>query len=310
MDFTHLHVHTEYSLLDGAASVDKLIKKAKSMNMSALAITDHGAMYGVIDFYKTAVAQGIKPIIGCEVYTAPRTRFDKQHEYDSSLSHLVLLAKNNNGYQNLIKLVSDAFIEGFYYKPRVDAELLERYSGDLICLSACLAGEIPKLLLAGDYEGAKKKALWYQSIYGKENYYIEIQDHGIDEQKRLNPMLIKLAGEIGAGLVATNDLHYIEKTDAPYQDVLMCIQMGKKVDETDRMKFATDEFYLKSAEQMSELFSYAPSAIENTRKIADMCNVTFDFDRTYLPRYDVPGLKNVIIPCRSRRRNGLNTSSA
>lgn len=288
IDFTHLHVHTEYSLLDGAAAVDKLIKKAKSMNMSAIAMTDHGAMYGAIDFYKTAISEGIKPIIGCEVYTSPRTRFDKQHEYDSDISHLVLLAKNNNGYQNLIKLVSDAFIDGFYYKPRVDEELLKKYSEDLICLSACLAGEIPKLLLAGNYEGAKNKALWYQSIYGKENYFIELQDHGIDEQKRILPMLIKLADEIGAGLVATNDIHYIEKSDAPYQDVLMCIQMAKKVEDTDRMKFATDEFYLKSGTQMNELFSYAPSAIINTKKIADMCNVSFDFDKTYLPRYDVP----------------------
>lgn len=289
VDFTHLHVHTEYSLLDGAASIDKLIKKAKSMNMSALAITDHGVMYGVIDFYKAAVAEGVKPIIGCEVYVAPRTRFDKQHEYDSDLSHLVLLAKNNAGYKNLIKLVSEASIEGFYYRPRVDHELLRQYSGDIICLSACLAGEIPKLLLAGDYAGAKERALLYQDIYGKENYYIEIQDHGIEEQKRSNPMLIKLADEIGAGLVATNDLHYIEKSDAPYQDVLMCIQMGKKVDDTDRMKFSTDEFYLKSGVQMQELFSYAPSAIENTRKIADQCNVTFDFNKTYLPQFAVPG---------------------
>lgn len=288
VDFTHLHVHTEYSLLDGAAAVDKLVKKAKSMNMHALAITDHGVMYGVIDFYKAAIAEGIKPIIGCEVYVAPRTRFDKQHEYDSDLSHLVLLAKNNNGYKNLIKLVSDASIEGFYYRPRVDHDLLRQYSEDLICLSACLAGEIPKLLLAGDYAGAKQRAELYQDIYGKENYFIEIQDHGLEEQKRSNPMLIKLADEIGAGLVATNDLHYIEKTDAPYQDVLMCIQMGKKVDDTDRMKFGTDEFYLKSGVQMQELFSYAPEAIANTRKIADLCNVTFDFDKTYLPHYDVP----------------------
>ena len=288
VEFTHLHVHTEYSLLDGAAPVDKLVKKAKSMNMRALAITDHGVMYGVIDFYKAAVAEGIKPIIGCEVYVAPRTRFDKQHEYDSDLSHLVLLAKDNDGYHNLIKLVSDASIEGFYYRPRVDHDLLRRYSGGLVCLSACLAGEIPKLLLAGDYAGAKERALLYQDIYGKENYFIEIQDHGLDEQKRTNPMLVKLAHEIGAGLVATNDSHYIEKTDAPYQDVLMCIQMGKTVDDPDRMKFGSDEFYLKSGVQMQELFPYAPEAITNTNKIADMCNVTFDFDKTYLPHFDVP----------------------
>lgn len=305
VDFTHLHIHTEYSLLDGAASVPKLVKRAKELGMDALAITDHGVMYGVIDFYKAAVAEGIKPIIGCEVYIAPRTRFDKQHEYDTDISHLILLAKNSKGYQNLIKIVSDAYVDGFYYKPRADKELLKRYSDGLICLSACLAGEIPKLLLAGDYEGAKSKALWYQSLFGRENYFIELQDHGIAEQKRLNPMLIKLADDIGAPLVATNDMHYINKSDAPYQDVLMCIQTGKLVDDDDRMKFSSDEFYLKSGEQMSELFSYAPSAIENTRKIADMCNVTFDFDKTYLPRFDVPDGKDAALYLRELCEQGI-----
>lgn len=286
--FTHLHVHTEYSLLDGAAPVKKLVHRAKQMHMPAIAITDHGVMYGAVDFYKAAVEEGIKPIIGCEVYTAPRTRFDKQHGLDSDLSHLVLLAKNNHGYENLIAMVSKASIEGFYYRPRVDWELLESYHEDLICLSACLAGGIPKLLVAGEYEEAKALATRYKTLFGAENYYIELQDHGLADQKRILPMLIKLARELGLGLVATNDIHYIDKADATYQDVLMCIQMGKTVDDPDRMKFETDEFYLKSGAAMQELFSYIPEAITNTNKIAEQCNVTFDFSTLHLPAYDVP----------------------
>lgn len=288
VDFVHLHVHTEYSLLDGASRIGKLVERAKSMNMKALAITDHGVMYGAVDFYKAAKAAGIKPIIGCEVYTAARTRFDKQHEYDAEMGHLVLLAKDQQGYQNLIAMVSAAYLDGFYYRPRVDWELLEKYHEGLICLSACLAGDVPKHLVRGDYNGAKEIAQRYQNLFGTDNYFIEIQDHGIDEQKRINPMLVKLADELGLGLVATNDLHYIEKSDAPYQDVLMCIQMGKTVDDPDRMKFASDEFYLKSGPQMQQLFSYAPSAIENSVKIANRCNVEFDFDTVHLPAYDVP----------------------
>lgn len=286
--FTHLHVHTEYSLLDGAAPIKKLVKRAAEMNQTAIAITDHGVMYGAVDFYKAAKDAGIKPIIGCEVYTAARTRFDKQHEFDAETSHLVLLAKNNQGYQNLIAMVSDAFIQGFYYKPRVDWELLQKHHEGLVCLSACLAGEVAKNLTRSDYEAAKAVAMRYKDLFGAENYYIEIQDHNLDEQKRINPMLIKLADELGLGIVATNDLHYINKEDAKYQDVLMCIQMGKTIDEPDRMKFGTDEFYLKSGAVMQELFSHLPEAIENTNKIAEMCNVTLDFDTLHLPEYPVP----------------------
>ncbi len=287
-DFTHLHVHSEYSLLDGAAPIKDIVKTAKEMGMSAVSVTDHGVMYSAVDFYKLAKAEGIKPIIGCEVYVAERSRFDKQKEFDSKMYHLILLAKNNNGYKNLIKLVSDAFIDGYYYKPRVDRELLLKYHDDLICMSACLAGEVCSNLLSDNYEKAKETAIWYRDTFGKENYFIELQDHGLEEQKRTNPMLIRIANEIGVGLVATNDTHYIKKSDAFYQDVLMCIQMGKTVGDTDRMKFSTDEFYLKSQDEMYELFKNVPSALENTKKIADMCNVTFDFDTTYLPRFDVP----------------------
>lgn len=287
-EFVHLHVHTQYSLLDGAAPIDKLICEAKNLGQSAIAITDHGVMYGAVDFYKAAKKEGIKPIIGCEVYVAPRSRFDKQREFDADIHHLILLAKNENGYKNLIKLVSAGFIQGYYYKPRVDREIIEKYSDDLVCMSACLAGEVSSLMTEGEYDKAKQMALWYKNVFGTDNYFIEIQDHGIDEQKRINPLLIKLAREIGVGLVATNDLHYIKKEDAAYQDVLMCIQMGKTVNDTNRMKFSTQEFYLKSAKEMYDIFSYVPEALENTVKIADMCNVDFDFDKTYLPKYDVP----------------------
>lgn len=286
--FTHLHVHTEYSLLDGAAPVKKLVETAKQMNMDAIAITDHGVMYGAVDFYKAAKAAGIKPIIGCEVYVCPRTRFDKAHEMDARNHHLVLLCKDEVGYRNLIEMVSDAFTEGFYYKPRVDKELLERHSEGLICLSACLAGELPSLLLDGDYEGAKQTALYYQRVFGKENYYIELQDHGLEEQKKTNPALVRLAREIGAPLVCTNDLHYIRREDAKYQDVLMCIQMGKTVEDPDRMRFGSDEFYLKSGVEMAELFSWIPEAVENTNKIAERCNYDFDFSQVHLPKFDVP----------------------
>jgi len=286
--FTHLHVHTEYSLLDGAAPVKKLVSTAKQMNMDAIAMTDHGVMYGAVDFYKAATAEGIKPIIGCEVYVCARTRFDKSKAEDAHQHHLVLLCKDNVGYQNLIQMVSDAFTEGFYYKPRVDRELLERHSEGLICLSACLAGELPSLLLDGNYEGAKETALYYQNLFGKENYYIELQDHGLEEQKKTNPALVRLAREIDAQLVCTNDLHYIRREDAKYQDVLMCIQMGKTVEDPDRMRFGSDEFYLKSGSEMAELFSWIPEAVENTNKIAERCNVTFDFDTVHLPKFDVP----------------------
>ncbi len=287
-DFVHLHTHTEYSLLDGAATIKKLIAKTKELGMESLAITDHGAMYGVVDFYREAKANGIKPIIGCEVYVAPRTRFLKTHEYDSKYSHLILLAENEEGYKNLIKIVSLGFIEGFYYKPRVDSELLKKYSKGIIALSACLAGELPKAILNGNMEEAENIINRYIDTFGKDNYFIEIQDHGIADQKRSNPELIRLAKKMGVGLVATNDIHYVEKKDYEAQDVLMCIQMDRTVDDPDRMKFETQEFYLKSPREMKDLFSYVPEAIENTVKIAKRCNVDFDFNTRHLPSFDVP----------------------
>ncbi len=286
--FAHLHTHTEFSLLDGAASIKKLVKRVKELGMEHCAITDHGVMYGVVDFYKEALSQGIKPIIGCEVYMSPRSRFDKVYEYDSKYSHLILLCENQTGYKNLSYLVSKGFTEGFYYKPRIDFELLKEHSDGLIAMSACLAGEIPKALSADDYEAAKGIAQKYIDLFGKDNFYIELQDHSIAEQKRINPNLVRLAKEMGVGLVATNDIHYVKREDAKYQDVLMCIQMQKTVEDNDRMSFETDEFYIKSPEEMAERFAYAPEALENTIKIAKRCNVEFDFNSRHLPSYDVP----------------------
>ncbi|MBC8584173.1 DNA polymerase III subunit alpha [Youxingia wuxianensis] len=286
--FTHLHVHTEYSLLDGACRLERLIDRVKELGQSAVAITDHGVMYGVVDFYKYALKQGIKPIIGCEVYVAPRTRFDKQHKIDTSPYHLVLLCKNNTGYQNLIKMVSAGFVEGFYNKPRIDRALLESHHEGLICLSACLAGEIPRNLAAGDYEKAKETALYYRDLFGEENYYIEIQDHGIALQRQILPDLLRLSKETGIGLVATNDAHYIEKADSQMQKVLICIQTNNTLDEPGDLEFETEEFYIKSYEEMKELFGKYPGALTNTQKIAEMCNVTFEFGKTKLPLFVTP----------------------
>lgn len=288
VDFTHLHIHTEYSILDGACRIKPLIKHVKELGQTAIAITDHGVMHGCIDFYKACKAEGIKPIIGCEVYVAPRTRFDKVHGIDNQRYHLVLLAKNENGYKNLIKLVSAAWTEGFYTKPRIDHDILEEYHEDLICLSACLAGEIPQALLKNDYEGAKSTALWYKNLFGEGNYYMEIQDHGIDEQHRTNPDIIRIARELDIPLVATNDAHYVKKEDAEIQKILLCIQTKKTIAEDTGMGFSTDEFYVKSGEEMLELFPEYPDAIANTNKIAEMCNVDFKFGNSILPNYDVP----------------------
>lgn len=288
MQFCHLHTHTEYSLLDGEASIKKLVARVKELGMDSCAITDHGSMYGVVDFYREAKAQGIHPVIGCEVYMAPRSRFDKVHDIDNKTSHLILLAENQKGYKNLIKLVSAGYIDGFYYKPRIDFEMLKEHSEGIIALSACIAGEVPKALLRGDYDEAKKIALRYAEFLGKDNYFLEIQDHGLSEQKRIIPDMMRLSEETGIGLVATNDIHYLKKEDAKYQDVLMCIQMEKTVDDPDRMKFETEEFYIKSPEEMTSLFEYAPQAIENTEKIAKRCNVDFDFGTRHLPAYAVP----------------------
>ncbi|TDT63733.1 DNA polymerase III catalytic subunit DnaE type [Fonticella tunisiensis] len=287
-NFVHLHVHTEYSLLDGSARVKKLVKRAKELGMDSLAITDHGSMYGVVDFYKACRDEGIKPIIGCEVYVAPRSLYSKEAGIDAANYHLILLAKSNRGYKNLMKIVSKAFIDGFYYKPRVDYDLLREFSEDIIATSACLGGEVQQMLLNGNYEEAKKKALMYQNIFGKGSFFLELQDHGIEEQKRVIKELLRLSEDTGIPLVATNDVHYINKEDSKAHEILVCIQTGKTIDDPDKLEFLSDEFYLKSPAQMGELFSYAPSAIENTVKIAEMCNVEFEFGVTKLPKFETP----------------------
>ena len=288
MSFVHLHVHSEYSLLDGACRINQMMDRVKELGQTAIALTDHGVMYGCIDFYKEAKAAGIKPIIGCEVYVAPRRMDDKIHGIDNEPYHLVLLCKNRTGYENLCKLVSEAFIDGFYVKPRVDLELLEKYREGLIALSACLAGGIPQRLMNEDYEGALSYTLRMAEIFGKDNFYLELQDHGIPEQKPVNQGIMRLARETGLPLVATNDAHYNRREDAKMQDVLLCVQTGKTIDDPNRMRFETEEFYLKSEEEMRQLFPNCEEAIENTAKIAQRCNVEFVFNEYHLPAFPVP----------------------
>ncbi len=288
LNFTHLHVHTEYSLLDGSSKINDLILKTKELNMDSIAITDHGVMYGVIDFYKAAIKAGIKPILGCEVYVASGSRFDKIYKKENTNYHLVLLAETNEGYQNLIKLVSLSFTEGFYYKPRVDMELLKKYNKGIIALSACMASSIARNILANDYEKAKDFALAYNEIFGKGNFFLELQDHGIEEQQIINENIIKISKETNIPLVCTNDVHYINKDDAKAHDILLCIQTGKTVLEENRMRFSTDEFYLKSKEEMLMLFPYAKDALENTYKIAKRCNVDIEFNNYKLPIFKLP----------------------
>lgn len=292
MEFTHLHVHTEYSLLDGSSKIKELVHRAKELGMDSLAITDHGVMYGAIEFYKAALTEGINPILGCEVYVAPGSRFDREAakgaEDDSRYHHLVLLAENDEGYQNLVKIVSKGFIEGFYYKPRVDYEVLRTYSKGVIALSACLAGVVPYFLRRGLYEEAKKEALILQDIFGKGNFFLELQDHGIPEQQTVNTGLLRMSKDLSIDLVATNDVHYIYDTDAEAHDILLCIQTGKKVADEDRMRYEGGQYYLKSAEEMAELFPYAREAIENTHKIAERCHVEIEFNHYKLPHFEVP----------------------
>ncbi|MGN1384645.1 MAG: DNA polymerase III subunit alpha [Clostridia bacterium] len=287
LGFVHLHIHSEYSLLDGANRIKDLPVRAKKLGMNAIAITDHGVMFGAIDFYKACKANGVKPIIGCEVYVAPRGRKDKEPKIDEKYNHLILLAKNNEGYKNLAKLVSLGFIEGFYYKPRIDKEILEKYHEGIICLSACLAGEVNQAILNNNIEEAKKVALWFKNLFG-EDYYLEVQNNGIKEQVLVNQKLVDLSRELNIPLVATNDAHYLKKEDAYNHEVLLCIQTGKKMTDEDRMRFDTDELYVKSPEEMIEYFKNIPEAIENTVKIAEKCNVEFEFGHTILPNYDVP----------------------
>ena len=285
-DFVHLHIHSEFSLLDGANRIKDLPVRAKELGMKAMAITDHGVMYGVIDFYKACKKEGIKPIIGCEVYVASRTRFDKEAQ-DKKYSHLILLAKNNKGYQNLSKLVSLGFTEGYYYKPRIDLEILEKYHEGIICLSGCLAGAVSQAILNGNIEEAENVAKWHHNVFG-EDYYLEIQNNGVKEQVMVNQKIIQIARRLNIPIVATNDAHYLKKEDAYNHEVLLCIQTGKRITDEDRMRFETDELYVKSPEEMSEYFKNFPDAIENTVKIAEKCNVEFEFGHTILPNYDVP----------------------
>ena len=289
MAFTHLHVHTEYSLLDGSNKIKEYVARVKELGMNSAAITDHGVMYGVIDFYKEAKAQGINPILGCEVYVAPNSRFDRETVHgEDRYYHLVLLAENNTGYSNLMKIVSKGFVDGYYYKPRVDMEVLEQYHEGIIALSACLAGEVPRAITRGNYEEAKEIALKYQKCFGKENYFLELQDHGIPEQQNVNQHLLRMSQELGIELVATNDIHYTYAQDAEPHDILLCIQTGKKLADEDRMRYEGGQYYVKSEQEMAELFPYARQALENTQKIADRCHVEIEFGVTKLPHFEVP----------------------
>lgn len=289
MNFTHLHVHTEYSLLDGSNKINEYVSRVKELGMKSAAITDHGVMFGCIDFYKAAKAAGIKPILGCEVYVAPGSRFDKEKgKEEDRYYHLVLLAETQEGYQNLIKIVSYGFVDGFYYKPRVDMELLEQYHEGIIALSACLAGEVARNLARGFYEEGKEAALRYEKIFGKGNFFLELQDHGIPEQRQVNHELIRMSSETGIELVATNDVHYTYSSDAEAHDILLCVQTGKSLKDENRMRYEGGQYYVKSEEEMRRLFPYAPEAIENTGKIAERCNVEIEFGVTKLPKFDVP----------------------
>ncbi|MBR5293970.1 MAG: DNA polymerase III subunit alpha, partial [Oscillospiraceae bacterium] len=288
MSFVHLHVHTEYSLLDGACRINKMMDRVKELGQSAVAITDHGVMYGCIDFYKAAKKAGIKPIIGCEVYVCPRRMSDRVHGIDNEAYHLVLLCENMKGYENLCQIVSQAYTGGFYGKPRADLELLEQYHEGLIALSACLAGAIPQRLMENDYDGAKDYALNMARIFGEGNFFLELQDHGIEEQRAVNLGIQRIARETGLPLVITNDAHYIRKEDAAMQDVLLCVQTGKTVDDENRMRFETEEFYLKSEEELLALFPGHQEALDNTAKIAERCNVEFIFNQYHLPVFPVP----------------------
>ena len=289
MSFTHLHVHTEYSLLDGSNKIKEYVSRVKELGMNSAAITDHGVMYGVIDFYKAARAAGIKPILGCEVYVAPGSRFDRELSHgDDRYYHLVLLAENNKGYQNLMKIVSKGFVEGYYYKPRVDMEVLETYHEGIIALSACLAGEVQRYLVRGLYEEAKETAYKYEKCFGKGNFFLELQDHGIPEQKTVNAGLMRMSQETGIELVATNDVHYTYAEDAEPHDILLCLQTGKKLSDENRMRYEGGQYFVKSEEEMRTLFPYAVQAIENTQKIADRCNVEIEFGVTKLTHFYVP----------------------
>ncbi|MDE6186066.1 MAG: PHP domain-containing protein, partial [Lachnospiraceae bacterium] len=289
MAFAHLHVHTEYSLLDGSNKIKEYVKRVKELGMDSAAITDHGVMYGVIDFYKTCKEEGIRPILGCEIYVAPNSRFDKEMTGgEDRYYHLVLLAENNTGYDNLMKIVSRGFTEGYYYKPRVDMELLRENHEGIIALSACLAGEVQRYIQKGLVEEAKKAALKYRDCFGEGNFFLELQDHGLPEQKMVNTTLLQMSRELGIPLVATNDVHYTYAEDVKPHDILLCLQTGKKLADEDRMRYEGGQYYVKSEEEMKGLFPYAWEAVENTQRIADRCHVEITFGVTKLPHFEVP----------------------
>ena len=305
MAFTHLHLHTEYSLLDGAARIKNVVARAKELGMNSLAITDHGAMFGVVDFYKECKKQGIKPIIGCEVYTAARRMTDKDAEKDKHQGHLILLAKNETGYKNLIKIVSQGYIKGYYYKPRIDKDVLREHSDGIIALSGCLAGNIQHRLLVKDYAGAKAEAEALLEIFGPGNFYLEIQDQGLEEEMAIRDDMIKLSREIGVPLAATNDVHYVRKEDAKAHDVLLAIQTATTLDDENRMRFPNDEFYLKSEEEMRKIFAYLPEAVDNTQIIADACSFDFRFGEYHLPEFKAPDGKDNTTYLRELCETGL-----
>ena len=288
MSFVHLHVHSEYSLLDGACRIGDMVARARDMGQNALAITDHGVMFGAVSFYKEAVKAGIKPIVGCEVYVAPRNMTDREYGTDSEYTHLILLCKDEIGYRNLSYLISCGFTEGFYIKPRIDWELLSKHSEGLICLSGCIAGAIPQMIISGNYEGAKNKAAELNGVFGEGNFYLELQDHGIEDEKKAIQGLIRIHKETKIPIVLTNDAHYIDRRDAYNQDVLMCIQTGKTIDDTDRMKFFGNDFFLKSEEEMRSILPDHQDACDNTQKIADMCAFQFEFGNYHLPKFKLP----------------------
>lgn len=289
MAFAHLHVHTEYSLLDGANKIKEYVSRVKELGMDSAAITDHGVMYGAVDFYLAAKEAGIKPILGCEVYVAPNSRFDKElNGGEDRYYHLVLLAENNTGYDNLVKIVSKGFTEGYYYKPRVDMEVLNRYHEGIIALSACLAGEVQRYIVKGLTDEARKSARKYEACFGKGNFFLELQDHGIPQQRLVNTELIRMSRELDIPLVATNDVHYTYAEDVEPHDILLCLQTGKKLADEDRMRYEGGQYFVKSEEEMKGLFPYAWEAVENTQAIADRCNVEITFGETKLPHYEVP----------------------
>ena len=286
-NFTHLHVHTEYSLLDGSIKIKEMMERVKELGMKSIAITDHGSMFGVVQFYKEAKKHGVKPILGSEIYVAIDKYTDREPK-DKNQYHLILLAENNKGYENLMKIVSEGYVNGFYYRPRVDHDILRKYSEGIIALSACLSGEVPRHIMNNDYEGAKEKALIYQDIFGEGNYFLELQDYGLETQQNINEGLRRISKETGIPLVATNDAHYMRREDAEVHDVLLCIQTGTTVDEVNRMKFPAAEFYLKSPEEMENIFKDDIEALKNTGRIADRCDVSLDFDTLHLPEYKIP----------------------